>query len=387
MTSVGRAAWGCRWALCGAVALSALLGCGSDGNRAWTWELPEGLPEPVVPEDNPMSYAKVELGRHLFYDRRLSLNQTQACADCHQQDKAFSDGRLTAVGSTHEEHPRNSMQLTNVAYKATYNWANPDVVTLEEQARGPIFGTAPIVEMGFAGQEEELVRRLRNEPVYQPLFMDAFPEDADPYTVDNVLKALACFQRTFLSFNAPFDRWLAGDDGAISMSAQRGFELTIEERFDCFHCHETPFFSDSLRTVTLEVEAKPFHNVGLYNIDGRGAYPPHNTGLHEHTGLLDDMGRFKSPSLRNVLVTAPFMHDGSIETIEEVIEHYISGGRLITEGEWVGDGRDNPVKSEFIDGVFDPPATDQERADVLAFLESLVDEVFLTNPALSNPWE
>jgi cytochrome c peroxidase len=374
---------------CGAWMLAAVVvaGCGSSGSSEWVWDLPEGLPPPVVPEDNPMTEEKVELGRHLFYDRRLSLNETQACADCHQQDRAFSDGMLTAEGSTGDVHPRNSMQLTNVAYGATFIWAHPDLMTLEEQARGPIFATEPIVEMGFAGQEDELLRRLRNEPVYQDLFNGAFPEDADPYTVDNVLRALASFERTFLSFRAPFDRLLGGDESAVEDpdSVIRGWQLTDTERFDCFHCHETPFFTDSLRMEGQEVDARPFHNIGLYNIDGRGQYPPDNTGLYAHTGEPDDMGRFKAPTLRNVEVTAPFMHDGSYATLEEVIQHYIDAGRNVTDGEWVGDGRDSPVKSEFLTGI--PEVTDQERADVMAFLRSLTDQEFLTNPALSNPWE
>jgi cytochrome c peroxidase len=368
--------------------VSVLAGaCGSNDSRPYVWELPEGFPLPVVPEDNPMSYEKIDLGRHLFYDRRLSLNETQACADCHEQAKAFSDGRVTALGSTDQVHPRNSMQLTNVAYNATYNWANPEVRTLEDQAHGPIFGTEPIVEMGFADQEDELLQRLRNEPVYQELFFSAFPEDADPYTVDNVLKAIAAFERTFLSFDAPFDRLLAGDESAVEdpASVLRGWELTDTPRFDCFHCHENPFFTDSHRTEGMEVDVRPFHNVGLYNCDGRGAYPEGNTGLHEHTGILDDMGRFKAPTLRNTMVTAPFMHDGSIETIEDVIQHYVDAGRVVSEGDCVGDGRDSPMKAEFITGIESP--TDQEIADVLAFLRSLTDEGFLTDPALSNPWE
>ncbi|MEM1414527.1 MAG: MbnH family di-heme enzyme [Myxococcota bacterium] len=358
-----------------------LLACG-DATQAYQWDLPAGFPEPRVPEDNPMSEAKVELGRHLFYDTRLSGNETQSCASCHVQSLAFTDGRPLGVGSTGEVHPRSSMSLANVGYSATLNWANPLIRDLEPQALGPLFGETP-VELGMAGREDELLARLAAEPVYQALFPEAFPDAAEPVSLAHVLDALASFQRTLISGRSPYDRYLQGDQSAISESAKRGETLFFGEDAECFHCHGGFTLSASVDHAGQVFQTESFQNNGLYDVDGRGAYPSPNFGLFEFTENLRDMGRFKPPSLRNVAVTAPYMHDGSIATLEEVIAHYAAGGRNVTEGENIGDGRLSPNKSIFVNGFMPTP---QRIGDLIAFLESLTDEEFLTNPAFSNPW-
>jgi cytochrome c peroxidase len=349
----------------------------------YEWNLPEGFPVPQVPVDNPMSVEKVELGRHLFYDTRLSGNQTQSCASCHLQALAFSDGRALAVGSTGEVHPRNSMALVNSAYNATQTWANPNLTTLERQIVIPMFGEFP-VELGLAGKEDELIARLTAEPLYQTLFAAAYPDEAEPMTVANITKALASFTRTLISGKAPYDQHLWGDETALSEEAKRGMEMFFSERFECHHCHTG--FNLSLSTVTANTTfpERPFFNTGLYDLDGEGAYPSNNTGVHEITGNPEDMGRFRPPSLRNVALTAPYMHDGSIATLEEVLATYEAGGRLLEEGEYAGDGRANPYKSGFIPGF---TLTDRERADLIAFLESLTDDTFITDPRFSDPFD
>jgi cytochrome c peroxidase len=352
------------------------------GSRGFVWDLPPGFPTPVVPPDNRMTNEKVELGRHLFYDTRLSGNGTQACASCHQQELAFTDGAATATGSTGEAHPRNSMTLTNVAYASTLAWANPILFNLEDQALVPMFGTDP-VELGLNGMEEEMLERLRAVPKYQELFEAAY-NDADPFTLVNVVRAIGAFGRTLISGNSPFDRYQAGDQDAIPESAKRGFEMTLTERFECFHCHAGFNMQDAVNFVGKGFVESLFHNTALFNIDGLGAYPAPNTGIHEVTQDPADMGRFRAPTLRNVAVTAPYMHDGSIQTLDEVLDHYAAGGRTIPEGQPnAGVGSANPLKSIFMVG-FEMSA--QERADMLAFLESLTDEEFLTNPKFSNPW-
>lgn len=358
-------------------------GCGPEGPPPYEWDLPPGFPMPRVPEDNPMSEAKVELGRFLFYDTRLSGNQTQSCGSCHQQALGFTDGRPNGIGSTGEAHPRSAMGLTNIAYTARLTWANPALDLLEDQAMAPMFGEAP-VELGLSGLEAELIARLERDAAYPAMFAEAFPSDPDPISIGNIVRAIASFERALISGNSAYDRYTyQGDDAALSESARRGRELFDSERLECFHCHGGFNFSDNVQhdgTVGAEVA---FHNTALYNVDGRGGYPEPNRGIYEHTADRRDMGRFRAPTLRNIAVTAPFMHDGTIATLEDVLDHYAAGGRTITEGPNAGIGSESPIKSIFLHGF---TLTEQERADVLELLRSLTDEQFLTDPRFSDPF-
>lgn len=349
---------------------------------AWDWQLPDDIPPPAVPADNPMGRAKVELGRWLFYDTRLSGNQTMACATCHIQALAFTDGRPRSIGSTGEIHPRSSMSLVNVAYASRLTWANPLLDRLEDQALTPLLGDNP-VEMGLGGQEGRFAELLRSEERYSRLVREAFPQDEDPHSIVNGLRAISAFVRTILGFDSRYDRYLAGDASALDQAEVRGMDLFFSERLECFHCHGGFNFTDSTTHESTRVDRVGFHNTGLYNLDGEGSYPADNTGLFDMTGMRRDMGRFRAPSLRNIAVTAPYMHDGSIATLEGVIAHYERGGRLIEEGPQAGDGRLSPFKSEFVTGF---ELTDQERADLIAFLESLTDESLLADARFSDPF-
>ncbi len=359
-------------------------GCVPDAGAlgAFQWKLPRGFPVPPVPADNPMSDAKVELGRHLFYDKRLSLNETQSCASCHQQDRGFADDKVLGVGSTGEVHPRNPMGLGNVAYAASLTWANPLMLRLEQQAVVPIFGSDPI-ELGLRGKEDTLRARLEAEPRYQKLFPGSFPGVAQPITLDNMVKAIAAFERTLISGDSKLDRFLGGDKKAISQSANRGRELFESEQLECFHCHNGFTMSDAINFQCKSALELRFHNTGLYNLGGTGAYPANNTGVAEISGDPKDMGRFKAPSLRNIAVTAPYMHDGSIATLDGVLDHYSAAGRTLDAGVNAGVGSASPFKSGLIIGF---TLTPQERADVIAFLESLTDDTFLKNPDFADPW-
>jgi len=348
----------------------------------YAWDLPAGFPEPYVPPEYPMSAEKVELGRYLFYDERLSGNETQACASCHKQELAFTDGLAGAEGSTGEIHRRGSMALGNIAYASTLTWASNAVRVLEHQALLPIFGETP-VELGMAGREDELLERFRSDPAMLARFEAAFPDREDPVDLDTLTQGIASFQRSLLTGDSPYDRWTYRDDPqALSDSALRGMSLYLSEDMECFHCHGGFAFADSVRTATTTFDEMFFHNTGLYNVDGAGAYPERDQGLYELTLEPADMGRFRAPSLRNIAVTAPYMHDGSIATLDEVLDHYAAGGRTIAEGENAGVGADNPYKSEFVRGF---QLDDQSRADLKAFLESLTDEGFLTDPRFSDP--
>ena len=348
----------------------------------YEWELPEDLPPPAVPADNPMSDAKIELGRWLFYDNRLSVNETMSCASCHIQALAFTDGRAKSIGATGEVHPRSSMSLVNTAYASRLTWANQLLDRIEDQMLTPMFGDNPI-EMGMAGKEGRIVELLREDPRYKELVPEAFPEENDPYSIVSTVRAIAAFVRSIVSYESPYDRYLRGEADAISESAVRGMGLFFSERLECFHCHGGFNFTDSTTHANSRIDRVGFHNTGLYNLDGEGRYPEDNTGLFDMTGSRRDMGRFKAPTLRNIAVTAPYMHDGSAATLDDVISHYASGGRVIEEGEFAGDGKRNPYKSEFMRGF---ELSESEHEDLLAFLESLTDDRVLEDPRWSDPF-
>ncbi len=349
----------------------------------YPWDLPAGFPTPLVPTTNPMTTDKVELGRRLFYDKRMSGNETFSCASCHEQARAFTDGRDVAIGSTGELHPRNSMSLANVAYLGRFTWANHLLAELETQAPVPIFGVTP-VELGMRNMENVLLARLAAEPLYPPMFAAAFPEEAAPISVANVVRALSAFQRTLISGRSPFDRYQQGDATAVSDAVKRGKALFDSERLECFHCHQGFNFQDVVKYVGKPTAEVRFHNTGLYNLGGTGAYPAPNRGVYELTLVASDMGKFRAPTLRNIAVTAPYFHDGSAATLDDVIDHYAAAGRTIPTGPNAGVGADNPFKSSFLIGF---TLTPEERADVKAFLESLTDDAFLTDPRFSDPWK
>jgi cytochrome c peroxidase len=345
--------------------------------------LPAWAPKPLEPAANATTAAKVDLGRHLFYDTRLSLDGSQSCASCHEQARAFTDGQAASRGVTGAATPRNAMSLANVAYFPVLTWGNPLLQHLEQQALVPLVGQEP-VELGLAGKEDEMVRRLSAQPIYRRLFAEAFPETGGEISLATVVRALAAFQRTIISLRSAYDRYrYEGDVGAVTDSVIRGEALFFSERLECHHCHNGINFADTVRHERNRAGEVAFHNTGLYNLDGKGAYPANNTGIAEITGRAEDMGRFRAPSLRNVKVTAPYMHDGSIATLDEVIDHYAAGGRTIASGPNAGVGRTNPLKSSFVPGF---TLAKGERADLIAFLTSLTDDEFLHDPRFANPW-
>jgi cytochrome c peroxidase len=366
----------------GVIAILAAAAWWRFGQVDYQWQLPADYPPPSVPLDNPMAAAKVELGRWLFYDTRLSGNQTMSCGTCHIQALAFTDGKARSIGSTGEIHPRSSMSLVNTAYASRLTWANPLLDRLEDQALTPLLGDDP-VEMGLGGNPDAFAALLQSEARYKELTRGAFPGDADPYSLLNGVRAISAFVRTIVSFESPYDRYLRGDDKALSDAAIRGMELFFSERLECFHCHGGFNFTDSTTHANTSIEQVGYHNTGLYNLDGNGAYPADNTGLYDMTGERRDMGRFKAPTLRNVAVTAPYMHDGSVATLGDAIEHYERGGRLIAEGTAAGDGRLSPYKSEFVRGF---ELSDEEHHDLIEFLESLTDPDVLSDEQFSNPF-
>lgn len=360
-----------RYALAVVGWILALVAATPFAQRQYEWNLPPAFPTPFVPADNLMSATKVELGRYLFYDTRLSGNGTQSCATCHQQQLAFTDGRAQSIGSTQQTHPRGSMSLVNIAYAARLTWANPTLTRLEDQTLVPMYGDHP-VELGLSRSDEWLFM-FRRDPVYMPLFKEAFPGDADSISRDNVVKAITSFERSIISARSSYDRYHYGrDQTAIPAAAKRG-EALFKGRALCITCHSGFNFSGNIATARNPDPEAEFHNTGLYNLPGLLSYPADNTGIHELTKEPKDVGKFKAPTLRNIAMTAPYMHDGSVASLEEAIAHYAAGGR----------GRENPNKSSNVKGF---ALTDAQRRDLVAFLQSLTDEELLRDLRFADPW-
>lgn len=381
------------WVLAGILAATfvTLVGVGHAASQSaqpavqsdFHWKLPKGFPPPKVPADNPMSDAKVALGRYLFYDQRMSVNGAESCATCHRQELAFTDGKAQAVGATGDSHPRSAMSLVNVAYDAVLTWSDPGETSLEHQILTPMFGTHP-VELGLRGEGEAYIKVLRADPKYRELFAAAFPGEADPFTISNVAKAIACFERTIISADSPYDRYhYSREDSAVSESAKHGEVLFFSEPLGCFRCHGGFNFSDATDYEGSRRRGVEFHNTGLYNVAGPLSYPLPNAGIYEYTHRPEDVGKFKAPTLRNIALTAPYFHDGSAKTLSDVLDHYSAGGRTISGGEFAGDGSHNPNKDPRI-RAFQLSA--QDRADLIAFLNTLTDETLPHNKTFSNPW-
>jgi cytochrome c peroxidase len=336
------------------------------------WNLPRGFPRPAVPANNPMSAVKVELGRYLFYDKRISVNGKESCGSCHRQELAFTDGRPRAKGTTGQVHPRSSMSLVNVAYAPSLTWANPTLNSLEEQALIPMLGEEP-VELGLKGHEQEFLNTLRSDTLYRRLFPQAFPETGDVYTLHNVTRAIAAFERTIVSMRSPYDRYRwGGDSSAISDSAKRGELLfSSSERGGCFQCHGGWNFSSIRFEGSGDRGGVDDSRGGFFNT-GVSSYLTPNRGLFERTQRSADIGKFRAPTLRNIALTAPYMHDGSLATLEAVIDHYAAGGKI-----------DHPNKSRILRPF---RLSEDEKRDLVEFLKSLTDEELLHDPRWSDPW-
>lgn len=266
---------------------------------AWQWTLPAGITPPPVPASNPMSAAKVELGRRLFYDADLSIDGTMACAACHEQKRGFADGNRTRPGVKGDPGRRNVPGLANVAWLGPLTWADPRQTTLEAQVLVPVLGDHP-VEMGMKGQETEIAARLARDPCYRRMFRAAFPDRQGVIAMETVAMAIATFERTLISYDSPWDRHSAGDAGALSPVASHGAALFGRL---CAGCHAGPQFTDGA-FHRLEAPAGP------------------DRGLAEVTGHAEDIGAFRTPSLRNVALGAPYLHDGSAATLEDAIDRH-----------------------------------------------------------------
>jgi cytochrome c peroxidase len=263
-------------------------------------QVPAGLPEIVHPKENMPSPAKVELGRMLYFDKRLSADNTVSCASCHDPKMGWSNNDATAVGVGGQRGGRSAPTIINSAYQKFQFW-DGRAGSLEEQALGPI---ANPIEMNLP--IDEAVKKIGAIEGYQKRFKEVF---GDGVTADNLAKALAAFERTIVSGNAPYDRFKGGDKTALSEEAQAGMKLFFGKA-NCSACHNGPHFSDGA-----------FHNIGVGT-----AAKEFDQGRRKISGIEGDHGSFRTPTLREIARTAPYMHDGSLKTLEEVVDYYDKGG-------------------------------------------------------------
>ncbi len=305
--------------------------------------LPAGFPLPDIPADNALTKSRVELGRRLFYDPALSADSTRSCGSCHAAYLAFSDSTAVSLGIEGRLGSRNSPTLANVVYQKKL-LREGGVPTLEMQI------LVPIQEHNEFDFNILLVaERLNRMPEYVTMAKKAYGRTPDAFVIT---RSIAAFERTLLSGDSPYDQYtFQGNASALSAAQKRGFELFQSERLNCSACHEGFLFTN-----------QDFMNNGLYEV-----YP--DSGRIRLTGLESDRAVFKVPSLRNIALTAPYMHDGSLPTLEAVIDQYQTGGKA------------HPNKSPLLKSF---TLTAQERADLIAFLHSLSDHKFINNPEFRN---
>ena len=323
--------------------------------------------------------AMIETGRHLFFDTRLSYNNTRSCGSCHDPKFAFTDGYRRSITANGDNVKHNAPSLVNISFQNYFDWANPGVTTLEKQHERPLFNEHP-AELGAKGNETLILKRIKADTGYQKKFAEAFPGVKEPISFSTIISSIAAFVRTLQSSNSPYDKFIKGDTAVMSLSAKAGMALFFSARLNCSSCHTAPLFT--LATITKNKDSI-YLNTGLYNVLNKNKYPEDDNGLQTFTNNPADNGKFKIPSLRNVALTAPYMHDGSINTLEEVIDMYTNGGRQITAGPSAGDGKNNNLKDKRIKGFVLLPV---ERKQLLDFLFSLTDSAVLTRPAFQNPF-
>lgn len=289
---------------------------------------PLGLPPIVEPKDNRLTPEKVELGKLLYFDPRLSEDHTISCASCHDPAKGWSNGERFASGVRGQKGGRSSPTILNSGY-FTFQFWDGRALHVEGQALGPIQNP---IEMNM--KMVDAVDRIAKVPEYQERFAAIFP---DGVTEQNIAKAIGAFERTINSGNAPYDRWKAGDKNALSPEAERGRALFFGKA-NCSACHSGPHFSDGA-----------FHNIGVGMDD-----PEPDLGRFVVSKLGGDTGAFKTPTLREIARTAPYMHDGRYATLEETVQHYNKGG----------------TPNEYLDEeIFELGLSDQEVADLVTFME------------------
>lgn len=326
----------------------------------------------VIPDNNAFTNEGIELGRNLFYEKLLSRNGQVSCGSCHQQSMAFTDGKAFSTGLDGKLTGKSSMSLVNLLWQTKFFW-DGRVVSLEEQALEPI---QDHIEMDLS--LTEAVVRLSNSDTYQNQFRAAF--ESEEITSELIAKALGQFMRTLVSSNSRYDQFLLGDEGALTDEEKRGMDLFFTHPEpeiglrggNCGDCHL------NILTSGDRDGYRGFHNNGIDSEEDL------EDGLMKVTEKDTDKGKFKAPSLRNIALTAPYMHDGRFATLDEVIEHYNSNVQTsATLDVLISDATNNPENVLPVQlGL-----TNEEKEAIIAFLHTLTDETFISNEAFSDPFK
>jgi cytochrome c peroxidase len=309
-------------------------------------KIPAGFPRPLIPEDNKLTKERVQLGKMLFFDPILSSDQKISCSSCHAPANSFSDSRQFSLGVNDSAGDRNSMPLVNLAWSNSFMW-DGGVPSLELQIMNPLTNHK---EMNM--EIPAALERLSAHPVYPKLFKKAYGLKPD---AASLFKAIASFERTLISSGSKYDRFYYGKDRSVyNESEYRGYLLFNSEKAHCASCHSGFNFTNNT-----------FQNNGLYK-----EYK--DQGRYRITFDESDKGKFKVPTLRNVALTRPYMHDGSLNTLEEVLDHYNNGGK------------DHPNQSMHVHRHPDERLSDEEKKDIINFLGTLTDESFINNPEFNR---
>jgi cytochrome c peroxidase len=329
-----------------------IIGCTEPTNNSQKTEVidylkvPPGFPAIPYPADNPITGAKVELGRRLFYEKLLSRDTTMpSCSHCMKRENSFTDNRKISIGFGEEPEYRNTMCLINVAYRKNLFWDGRGS-SIESPAYRSIF-----LKYILGSDTNEIAKRLANHPLYPKLFKDAFGDDTKP-SAFLASRAIACFVRTFISGNSRYDQFVNGDTTALTEQEKKGRELFFSNKTRCSVCHSGIFFTDG-----------NYHSTGV-------TYHYFDWGRYYVTLDNNDRGKFITPTLRNLKYSAPYMHDGTFETLDVVLEHYNSGGKP-----W-------PLKDTLIRPL---KLSLEERKAIIAFLLSLSDESFIKDKRFDKP--
>ena len=332
-----------------------------------------GLPPLLIPEDNIQTIDKVKLGQLLFNDVRFSSTNSISCASCHDNNKAFTDGRKVAKGVNDLTGLRNAPTVVNAAFYKTY-FLDGREPSLEAQSLGPFLNP---VEHGLQ-DFKKILSVIRSTQNYHQMFEQAFDVSVDKITIDHVAKAIASFERTLIAGNSSFDQYYFGRDHTkLSESAARGLRI-FRRKGNCANCHEVSFdnalFMDN-RFYNIGIgfnRLKPKLNEIILSLEEGKTVEEIDISPEQHselgrfnaTHIISDIGKFKTPTLRNISLTAPYMHDGSMNTLQEVVDYYNKGGD----------------QNRFMDpAIFPLHLTKQEKNDLVEFMKSLTSSQFLSN--------